>query len=50
MRSCLRTIICIDGECFDNIPDAGKYLLRLAAGRHPVTITRHTDARQCLLP
>lgn len=50
MRSCVRTLICIDAVCFDNSHDAGKYLLRLAAGRYPVTITRHTDAQQCLLP
>ncbi len=49
MRSCVRTVICIDSECFDNIGDAVKYLMRLASCRRPVTITRRTDARACLL-
>ncbi|GEM_PF-3355476 len=49
MRSCVRTLICIDSECFDNIPDAAKCLMRLASRRSPVTITRRADARPCLV-
>ncbi len=48
MRSCIRTIICINGQCFDNIPDAVKCLLDIASRRRPVTITRFSDTHHCL--
>lgn len=49
-RNCIRTLVCIDGLCFDNTPDAVKYLMKAASRRLPVTITRETDASTCIRP
>lgn len=47
-RNCVRTLVCIDGLCFDNTPDAVKHLMRAASRRRPVTITHRTDTSTCL--
>lgn len=48
MRDCVRHLICIDGLCFDNVPDATKFVIYLASRRRPITITRQEDTSACL--
>lgn len=46
-RSCIRTLTCIDGICFDNAHDAAKFLMYMVSRRQPVTISHQTDTSAC---
>ncbi len=50
LKTCVRTVTCIDGHCFSQAYDACKYLMALACQRRPVSIRHHSDASRCLLP
>ncbi|BCR04914.1 hypothetical protein DESUT3_19830 [Desulfuromonas versatilis] len=50
LRSCVRTVTCIEGHCFSQAYDACKYLMELACERRRISIRKHTDASQCFFP
>lgn len=47
LKNCGRTVICVNGQCFDNASAAGRYILELSSRGEAVTVTRHLDVSRC---
>lgn len=47
LKNCGRTIICVNGQCFDNASAAGRYLMELSSRGEAVTVTRQVDMSRC---
>ncbi|HEY7745821.1 MAG TPA: hypothetical protein VIA07_05740 [Desulfuromonadales bacterium] len=50
LKNCGRTIICVNGKCFDNASAAGRYVMELSSQGVAVTVTRQLDMSQCFVP
>lgn len=48
LKNCSRTLICVNGQCFDNASSAGRYVLELSSQGETVTVTRQLDLSRCL--
>jgi len=48
LKNCSRTLICVNGQCFDNAASAGRYVLELSSQGETVTVTRQLDLSRCL--
>jgi hypothetical protein len=47
LKNCGRTVICVNGQCFDSALTAGRYIMDLSSRGETVTVTRHRDMSQC---
>jgi hypothetical protein len=47
LKNCSKTLICVNGQCFDSASAAGRYVLELSSRGEPVTVTRHLDMSRC---
>lgn len=50
LKNCGRTIICVNGKCFDNASAAGRYVLELSSRGEAVSVSRHLDMSPCFIP
>jgi hypothetical protein len=50
LKNCGRTIICVNGKCFDNASAAGRYVMELSSQGVAVTVTRQLDMSRCFVP
>jgi hypothetical protein len=50
LKNCGKTIICVNGTCFDNDSAAGRYVLELSSRGVAVTVTRQLDMSRCFGP
>jgi hypothetical protein len=49
LKNCGKTIICVNGQCFDSALAAGRYIMELSSRGEPVTVTRRRDMSQCFI-
>lgn len=47
LKNCGRTVICVNGQCFDSALTAGRYIMELSSRGEPVTVTRRHDMSRC---
>lgn len=50
LKNCLKTLICVNGQCFDNATAAGRYVMELSSRGESVTVTRQLDMSRCFTP
>jgi hypothetical protein len=50
LKNCGKTIICVNGKCFDNASTAGRYVLELSSRGEAVSVSRHLDMSRCFIP
>jgi hypothetical protein len=50
LKNCGKTIICVNGKCFDNASTASRYVLELSSRGEAVSVTRQLDMSRCFIP
>jgi hypothetical protein len=50
LKNCSKTMICVNGKCFDDASAAGRYVMELSSRGEAVSVTRQLDMSQCFIP